>query len=158
MEKIETIINKFPFFRGMDKAHLEKIAQVAAPVTLAPGKIICEDGQKADKFYLLMNGRVVVELYSPERGDLLIQTLNTGDILGWSWLVPPYQWRFNARVLAKTHAIVFNGERLRTLFGKNRELGYELQKRFLMIIAARLESASIQLMDLYGIPAGDKNK
>jgi len=105
MEKIENIIGNYPFFCGMDKKHLKILADCAKFVTFKPGTLICEDNEDAGHFYLLMDGRVAVELYEPPRGGLLIQTLETGDVLGWSWLVPPYKWRFNARTTATTRVI-----------------------------------------------------
>ncbi|MBI2094740.1 MAG: cyclic nucleotide-binding domain-containing protein [Candidatus Omnitrophica bacterium] len=156
MEKLESLIGKYPFFRGMRARHLKEITRHAARVTFRAGEAIFEDGERADRFYLLMDGRIVVELYSPGYQDLLIQTLSAGDVLGWSWLVPPYQWRFNARAIAQTHAVGFDARRLRALCDRDQELGYEIQKRFLIVITARVESASLQLLDLYGLPGKSK--
>lgn len=150
MEKLENLIAIYPFFCGMNKSHLKKLADCAKLVNFEQGRLVCEDNENAHYSYLIMDGRVAVELESPEHGELLIQTLWTGDILGWSWLVPPYKWRFNARAVVATSAVAFNTKRLRALCEKDRHLSNEILKRFLIVITARLEATRIQLLDLYG--------
>ncbi len=156
MENLEKAVADHRFLKGLDKRFLKKIIPHAAFVTFNAGKLIFRQGEKAAFFYLLTQGRVAVELYSPERGSLLIETLDAGDVLGWSWLVAPYKWRFNAQAIAETRAIAIDGERLRKLCEEDYELGYLVFKRFLDVITARLEAANIQILDLYGLPKGAK--
>lgn len=148
MENFDKIIASHRFLEGLDAALLQKITQCAVPVNFGAGKYIFRQGEKAENFYLLTKGRVTVGLDSPEKGTFLVETLNMGDVLGWSWLVPPYQWRFNAVAASMTNAIAVHGEKFRMLCEEDHELGYQITKRFLSVIANRLEMANLQILDL----------
>ena len=76
-------------------------------------------------------------------------------MVGWSWLVPPYQLRFDVHAVTSTRALVFDGKCLRGKFASDPELGYELMQRFSQVILRRLEAMSIQLLDLYGDHYGE---
>jgi len=107
-------------------------------------------GEEANQFFVLRQGKVTVELSAAGRKPIVIQILEGGEILGWSWLVPPYQWRFDARAIEPTRAIAFYGKCLRTQCEEDHDLGYELLKHFTTIIGERLDAASLQLLDTYG--------
>jgi hypothetical protein len=94
-----------------------------------------------------------VELLIPNRGYTTLQTVGEGDVLGWSWLLPPYRWRFGARTLQPTRALTFDGKCLRNKCEEDHDLGYELLKRFTFVVTERLEATRLQLLDLYGAPA-----
>ena len=147
---IENIIASHPFFAGLSAASLGLIAERACQVELPAGEVIFHQGESAERFYLIRTGRVALDVYAPRRGRHTIQTIENGEILGWSWLIPPYQWRFDARVIEPVEAIELDGRRLRELGEVDHDLGYELYKRFAILIGRRLESTRIQLMDLYG--------
>ncbi len=93
---------------------------------------------------------MAIETYVPQRGSVMIDTYGEGDVLGWSWLVPPYNWHFDARALELTRVIALDGKCLRKKCEEDRYFGYELLKRFTKIIEQRLESIRIQLIDVYG--------
>jgi hypothetical protein len=78
-----------------------------------------------------------------------IQTVGTGEPVGWSWMVPPHRWQFDARVLEPTGAIVFDGKALREQCERDHELGYSLLKRLVSVIAGRLAATRLQLLDIY---------
>ncbi|MEY3284807.1 MAG: hypothetical protein RIR86_2820 [Acidobacteriota bacterium] len=147
---IEKIIASHPFFAGLAAESLRLVAEKARLVELPAGEVIFHQGEAAERFYLIRTGRVALDVYTPRRGRYTIQTIENGEILGWSWLVPPYLWRFDARVIEPVEAIELDGRRLRELGEVDHDLGYELYKRFATLIGRRLESTRIQLMDLYG--------
>lgn len=147
---IESIVASHPFFAGLSEESLRVITTRSRQVELPADEIIFHEGEAADHFYLIRSGRVALEVHSPRRGRQTIQTIEGGEILGWSWLVPPYQWRFDARVIDPVEAIELDGRRLRELGEIDHDLGYELYRRFAILIGRRLESTRIQLMDLYG--------
>ena len=155
-KSIEKILKDFHFFEGMGPKHLKKVVSLAKQVTFEAGTQIFQQGETADHFYLLTDGRAAIELYSPDRGGLLMETLEGGDILGWSWLVPPHQWRFNAQAVVQTHAVAIDGVSLRKLCKKDCVLGYAVLEKFLPIVTDRLEAARIRLLDLYGLPKGGR--
>jgi len=104
------------------------------------GDLIFSEGDPANRIYLLKNGKVVLECDS-ESEPTVIQTLGPGDVLGWSWLFPPFYWHFDARAEQPTDAIFFYGTRLRELCEADHDLGYELMKRTAKVAIKRLMAA-----------------
>lgn len=147
---LEPVLSKHPFLEGLKPRHLELIVGCASNVRFDAGKFIFRQGQEADKFYIIRQGLVSLELYSPQKGAISLQTLRDGDILGWSWLIPPYNWRFDARALELTRAIALDGKCLRGKCDDDHDLGYELLKRFSDVMAKTLEAARLQILDVYG--------
>ena len=150
MQTIEPLLAQHPFLKGLDPAHLKLLVSCASNMTYEPGDFIFREGQDADSFYIVRQGKVVIETYSPEHGPIVIQTRGDGEILGWSWLIPPYHWHFDARAEERARVIVLDGKCLREKCESDHNLGYELMKRFAVIIAERLEATRLQLLDIYG--------
>ncbi|QQS49101.1 MAG: cyclic nucleotide-binding domain-containing protein [Acidobacteriota bacterium] len=153
MESLKPILSQHPFFSGLDDEYLDLVAGCAANVRFKPGETVFHEGEEAHQFYLIRHGKVALESYASNRGALTVQTLDEGDILGWSWLIPPYYWRFDARAVDLVRAIALDGLCLRTKCEADHHLGYELLKRFSHIIGQRLDATRFQLMDVYGIVA-----
>ncbi len=147
---LEAILAEHPFFKDLDPRYLQLIVGCAANVRFEAGRFIFHEGDEANQFYLLRHGSVSLEVFVPERGPLIIQTLGEGDVLGWSWLFPPYRWVFDARAVSLTRAIALDGACLRKKCEEDHELGYELLKRFAQIIMERLQATRLQLLDVYG--------
>ena len=134
----------------MDPRYLELAVGCASNMRFDAGELICREGHPADHFHLIRAGRIALEIAVLGRGGLTIQTLGAGDILGWSWLVPPYTWRFDVRAAETTRAIVFDGKCLREKCEQDHELGYELQKRVIAVLGQHLDATRFRLLDLYG--------
>jgi CRP-like cAMP-binding protein len=152
MHTLEPILAKHPFFKDLETPYLKLIVGCASNVVFREGQMICRRGEDADRFYLIRHGRVAVELHAVGRGTITVQTLGEGDILGWSWLIPPYQWDFDARAVELTRAIAMDGTCLRTKSDADHNLGYELLTRFVRVLVGQLEATRIQLLDLYRAP------
>lgn len=150
METLEPLLAAHPFFKGLEQKHLKLIVGCASNIVFNQGQFISREGDDADKFYIIRQGKVVLETFSPVKGAIPIQTLQEGDVLGWSWLVPPYKWHFDARAYEMTRAIGLDGKCLREKCETDHDLGYELMKRFSMVVTERLEATRLQLLDLYG--------
>jgi CRP/FNR family transcriptional regulator, cyclic AMP receptor protein len=149
MEDLKNILITHPFFAGMRPEHLQLVVGCASNVRFDAGKFILREGEEANEFYLLRHGKVGLEVYAPERGPITIQTLGEGDILGWSWLVPPYRWKFDARVIELARAIALDGKCLREKSESDYQLGYELLKRFSQVMVEHLQAARLQLLNVY---------
>ena len=149
MENLERILTEHPFFSGMKPAYLSLLAGCASNVRFDAGQFIFREGEQANEFYLIRHGKVALEIFAPERGSINIQTLGEGEILGWSWLVPPYQWKFDARAVELTRAIGLDGKCLREKSESDCCLGYELMKRFSLVMLERLQSARFQIVNVY---------
>jgi CRP/FNR family cyclic AMP-dependent transcriptional regulator len=90
----------------------------------------------------------------PQRGAVTIETLHGGDVLGWSWLVPPHRTVYDARALGVVRTIALDGACLRGKCEEDPRLGYELLKRFTEVIVERLQATRLRLLDVYGqVPA-----
>jgi CRP-like cAMP-binding protein len=152
MESIDDLIAKHPFFHGLDADALRLIAGCGTNVHYDAGQYLLRDGEKADRFYAIREGSVALEIHVPQRGSVAIQTVDDGEILGWSWLFPPYHWQFDARAREGIRATVFDGACLRKKCDENPTLGYELMKRLAHLVSQRLEATRLQLLDVYAPP------
>ncbi len=151
MKQLDALIAEMPIFRGLAPAQLELIAGCATTMRARAGDRLFTMGEPADVFYAIRHGAVALELHVPARDAVALETLHDGDLLGWSWLFPPYRWEFDARVQADTALISFDGACLRGKCDADHELGYELMQRFAQVIIARLQATRLRLLDVYGV-------
>jgi CRP-like cAMP-binding protein len=151
MESLEPILRTHPFLEGLDSRFMELITGCASNVRFNAGEFLFHEDEEANQFYIIRQGRVAVESHAAGMEPIIIHTVEAGDILGWSWLVPPYYWHFDARAVELTRAIALDGKCLRQKCENDHELGYELLKRFTNIITQRLEATRMQLLDFYGV-------
>jgi CRP-like cAMP-binding protein len=150
MKKIEELIREHSFFAGMDPTHLRIIAGCASNVTFNADECIFRGGERANHFYIIRQGVVAIEAHDSKRGRISIQTINENDVLGWSWLFPPYRWHFDARTVTAVRATAFDGKCLREKCNADHDLGFELMERFAGIMMERLQATRMQVMDIYG--------
>jgi len=151
METLERIIAAHPFFTDLDPAFTNLMVGCASNVKFKRGDYIFREGDPADTFYLIREGKVAVEISAPQHEPIIIATLEEGEILGWSWLLAPYQWKHQARAADNLRAIALDGKCLRAKCEENHDLGYEVLKRFARIIEQRLEATRLQLIDVYAV-------
>jgi CRP-like cAMP-binding protein len=149
METLERVIAEHSFFAGLEPQYTGLLTGCAANVRFEKGTYIFREGGEANEFYLVRAGKVALELFEPQRRSIIVSTLGEGEILGWSWLMPPYHWKFHAHAVEETRAIALDGKCLRTKCEQNHDLGYELLKRFAQIMEMRLEATRHQLLDVY---------
>lgn len=126
------------------------IAGCATNVRFKAEEFLYREGDEANNFFVLREGKVAIEAFSPKRGAITIQTLTTGDVLGWSWLFPPYHAHFGVRAIEPTRALCLDGKCLRNKCEQDHDLGYELMKRFSEVMIQRLQATRLQLLDMYG--------
>jgi CRP/FNR family transcriptional regulator, cyclic AMP receptor protein len=151
MNQMQQQLAEHPFLKGLAPRHLDLlVTDGVRTVQFEPREVIFHEGEVAQRFYLIRHGKVAVEVRAASHGEVRIETIEAGEVLGWSWLVPPYRWHFDARAVELTRAIEMDGARLRELCEKDHDLGYELFQRFTQVIADRLDGTRMQLMDLYG--------
>jgi CRP/FNR family cyclic AMP-dependent transcriptional regulator len=150
METIAELLGAHPFFAGLGADAMDLVAGCAVNVHFAEGDYIFAGGAPASRFFVIRRGRVALEIHSPERGHLVIDTMEAGDVLGWSWLVPPYRYFADARAVTPVSATALDGACLRTKCEADAELGYQLLKRVTAVMYQRLQSTRIRLLDLYG--------
>jgi CRP-like cAMP-binding protein len=150
MQTLEQLIAASPTFRGLPDEYLALIAGCAVNERLGAGAELFHEGEPAERFYLIREGTVALELQVPGRGRVIIETLHGGDVAGWSWLFEPHRWQFDARALEPSALVAFDGTCLRAKCESDHELGYELMRRFAGTLTERLQFARLRLLDVYG--------
>jgi CRP/FNR family cyclic AMP-dependent transcriptional regulator len=149
---LDTLVLEAPSFAGMDPDHAARLAGCAQTVGWEPGEMLFREGDPADTFYVVRHGRVALELFIPNRGALTIETIEAGEVVGWSWLFPPHRWHFDGRAVDSVRAIAVDGACLRAKSEEDPALGYDLMKRFSQVMLERLQATRLRLADLYGRP------
>src|SRR6266571_1534764 len=145
--ELEAQVAAHPFFVGMSEHHIRLLADCAMELHFDAGHVIFREGESANRFYLIEHGKVALE--SSTLGDpIKIEEIGDGDLLGWSWLFPPYAWHFSARALEDTTAIFFYGTVLRDYCEKDNSLGFELFKRMSVVMLRRLQAARQKLLSV----------
>ena len=150
VRRIEDVLAEVPFLAGLGADELELLAGCARNVHFGDGEVLFREGEPADTFYVVRQGSVSLEIHAPARGGMAIETIEAGDVIGWSWLFPPYRWHFDARALAPVRATAFDGECLRGKCEADPALGYDLMKRFAQVLIDRLQWTRLRLLDVYG--------
>ncbi len=150
MKGIDEILGEHPFFAGLAPEHRQFIAGCARNHRFDAGEYLLKEGSPADEFFLIRHGRVALQISAPGREPVTVTTLNAGDIVGASWLAPPYRWTFDARALELTRAIGMDAACLRGKCEQDHHLGYDMMKRFVPILISRLQATRLQVLDVYG--------
>jgi CRP-like cAMP-binding protein len=153
MESLERVLTNHPFLRDLPIAHMRTLVSCASQVRFGAGEFVFRMGGEADRFYLIRHGCVALELATPERGPIIVQTVGENEALGWSWLLSPYRWNLDARAVEPVLALSFDAACLRGKFDADHELGYEMYVRFAPIIAQRLQATRLQVLDVHRVYA-----
>lgn len=147
---LDTVLAQVPLFHGLDAATLDLIAGCAANVRFERGEHLFRRGDPADSFYVIRHGSVALETFVPTRGPVMIETLEPGEVLGWSWLFKPYRWHLDAHALTTVGALGFDAACLRGKCEADPRLGYDLMERFAQVLIERLQWTRMRLIDVYG--------
>lgn len=149
MKTIKQLLFEHEFFRGMKPEYLELLSNCGKNEHFHDGAYLVKEGDDATHFYVIRSGRVSLEIHDPLKGSVVIQTEGAGEVIGWSWLFPPYRSGMDAKAVGEVSVIALDG---RCVLGKceeDSELGYELMKRFALIIGERLQRSRMRLLDMY---------
>lgn len=150
MENLEGILSAHPFFHELPPRYLGLVVGCASNVRFDAGEFLFRTGTEANHFFLIRHGRAALEIAAPGRPPVILETLGEGEVIGWSWLIPPYRWMFDLRALEQTRAVALDGKCLRGKCEADHDLGYELFRRIAHVMERRLMAARMQLLDVYG--------
>ncbi len=150
MADIKQILQEHPFFARFPAAQSELISGCARNRMFAAGQYLFHEGDTANEFFVIRHGHVALEIVAPGQPPIIFGTLGEGEIVGASWLVPPYRWTFDARAVELTRTIGIDAACLRGKCEADHDLGYEMMKQFLPVIVQRLHATRLQLLDVYG--------
>ena len=143
-------LEQHPFFETMPLDVVERVARCSARVDLSEGARVLTQGEPANSFLAVQHGRIAVGVHVPDRGFVTIETVQRGEVLGWSWLFPPHRWSFDAVVTAPAQAIRVNAACIRPYLEEDPAAGFAFVTRIARVMEDRLHSARMRLMDLYG--------
>ena len=148
-EQETSVLAAEPFLRGMPPAQLRALAALCEHVAVAAGRRLFEEGAAADRFWIIDAGQVTLDATVPGRGRVVIETLGRSDVIGLSWMQPPYQWRFGAVATQPTQAFAFDARAVREACHDDPVLGYELSQRFSAVVVRRLQATRARLIDAW---------
>jgi len=146
-------ISAHRFFAALADGQRATLAEDGAAVTFTGGQRLFDEGGRADKFWLIEEGCIALDLRVPGRGDQIVETLAAGTVLGWSWLHPPYRWHFGAVARVATTAIEFDAPSVRRRCDADPAFGYAVLRSFTPVITERLQTTRLRLLDLYASPS-----
>jgi CRP/FNR family transcriptional regulator, cyclic AMP receptor protein len=146
IEPMATRVALHPFLAGMNRSQLTLLTDCAMVVHFNPGQLIFREGELANRFYLIETGKAILESSARFGDPVIIDKVGAGDLLGWSWMFPPYVWHFTARAVEPTEAIFFYGTILREYCERDHSLGYELFKRMSVVMIKRLQAAREKML------------
>jgi len=153
MQNLTRIITEHPFFRGLDQEFCDLVSGCARNVRFEDGAYLFRKGETADEFYLIREGRVGLQIATAAGKPLTFLTVGDNEVVGLSWLIPPYRWSIDARAIGRVRAIGFDARCLRGKCDADHRLGYDLMMRFMPVLIERLNAARLQALDVYGVPA-----
>lgn len=146
MEVTASVLAGQQFLYGMPADQLKALAATASEVTFPAGHRIFADGGYVDMFWLIESGYAAIDVQVPGACPEVIGTVGMGGLLGWSWLVPPFQWAFGAVCVTEVNAIQFNARAVRGCCTTDPALGYELTRRLFPVLAGRLQATTARLI------------
>lgn len=138
-----------PFFEDMSDAHITTLSSCSKKEAISAGSQIFNVGESANKFFVILEGQIAVDLQRQDGPPVTIQTVSGGDVLGWSWLFAPHEWLFGARAVSDCKVIVMDAHCLRSKCDSDTALGYDLLLRFSAIVVSRLRATRMQLLDMF---------
>jgi CRP/FNR family cyclic AMP-dependent transcriptional regulator len=155
MNTIDLTASNHPFLRGLNEMHLQLLSQFAYETHVAAGAVIFREGQPADRFYLIRDGKVALQSHAGGK-PLGIGSLESGEVLGWSWMFAPYIWHFDARAEKDTDLIAIAADRLRQECEVDPGLGYQVMKRVSEVLIQRLQATRLKLVNASNPTEGSK--
>lgn len=138
MSNIGTVKISHPFLKTMPPEHLEHLLKNAQEVEFQAQEIICREGEPANRLFLIESGRVAIKSNGQEGKN--VQMLGSGEVLGWSWLFPPFSWHFSAEAIEPTKCIVLDGGHLLVTAEENPKFGYDLMRKITQVLVERLQA------------------
>ena len=147
---IRDLLGAHAFFGSLSDGHIDTLSECGREIQFETGEYLGREGDQADCCYAICTGQVAIETFVPHEGAVKVQTLSAGNVAGWSWVVPPHRWMFDARATEAVRCIALDADCLRRKCEQDPQLGYWLMKALVEEITRRFQATRIQLLDLYG--------
>jgi len=150
MKTLDVLLGEIELFHELDPKHIEFLAGCASNVIFQAGELVIKEGAPAKHFFIIRHGTVSVDIHDPRRGYLRLLTVSENEVLGWSWMFPPYRSRFDARAQSLVRAVALDGACIRQKCEDDQVFGYHFYKLFSRVLIHRLEAARMQMANVYG--------
>lgn len=151
MASLESMLAEHPFLHGLDARYFQTLAECTAEAHFDEDEYLFRVRERAGRFHLLLTGKVALKMALPHVGPIPILTQGPGDAVGWSWLVPPYTWHYDARALEPVHTLALDTASLRRTFEDCPDLGCQFLKRMTLMISDRFQAMRSQLLEVYEV-------
>lgn len=145
-------LDELPLLAGLSHTQRAAVAGVSTVETYVPGHRLFDEGGVADRFWVVLSGCVTIDHTAQPGGRVTLQSIGPGELVGWSWVVPPHRWHFGATVVSPTRAVMVDAVRLRELTDTDSELGHRVALVMVGALVDRLETTWIRLLDLQRQP------
>jgi CRP/FNR family cyclic AMP-dependent transcriptional regulator len=149
MQTIGDLLTAHPFFEGVDERLVRELERCSRNVHYRLGEYLFHEGENADRLLVIRRGRVALDVHVPGRGEVVVSTVDAGEVVGWSWFVPPYTWFFDARAVTEVSAVSVDATCLRDRCDADPVLGYTLMQRIAQVMYRRLQAARLRMLDVY---------
>lgn len=146
--EMKIALTAHPFLEGLPDKYIDTLSKLAFEVRFGQDEIVFREGDPSSLFYLILEGKVALEMGAPGR-QIIIQTLEAGDELGWSSLLENTSKQFRARCMEPVRALAFDGARVVSLCEEDHEFGFLVMRRALALVAERLRATRLQTLDVY---------
>ncbi|OFZ53866.1 MAG: Crp/Fnr family transcriptional regulator [Bdellovibrionales bacterium RIFOXYC1_FULL_54_43] len=150
MKTIEELLGEHQFFQKLSRSDIDLLAGCGRNQIARAGEYLAHEGGSAEAFYVIRTGTLALEMQAPGYANLTVETLGPGQVVGWSWLFPPYRWVFDVRAVEDSRLVAMDGVCLRSKAEADPALGYRLMKVCAEEMNARLRSTRLQVLDIYG--------
>ncbi|MCI0521073.1 MAG: Crp/Fnr family transcriptional regulator [Chloroflexi bacterium] len=155
-KEITAAFQTIPWFQEITPEHFDKLCEISCLREVEPGEELFREGDKEDYLYIVLEGRVAIEIYVPARGRMRIYTAEALDIVGWSSATPVVRQRTaSARAVLPSRLIAMDAQKLRQLCEEDYHLGYVVMRRLANVVASRLLVTRLQLLDIFAHPGGE---
>ncbi len=154
MESVGDLLTAHPFFAGLDEQLVRQLEGCAHNIHLRTNQHLFGEGETADRLFVLRKGRVALDVHVPGEGLVVVSTIDAGEVVGWSWFVPPYRWFFDARAVTDVSAVSIDAACLRDKCDADPALGYALMRQVAQVMYQRLQASRLRTLDMYGADHG----
>jgi CRP-like cAMP-binding protein len=154
MQSVGDLLTAHPFFAGLDAYLVRQLEGCAHNIHVRAGDYLFHEREDADQLFVLRKGRVALDVHVPGQGLCVVSTVDAGEVVGWSWFVPPYQWYFDARAVTAVSAVSVDAGCLREKCAADPALGYTLMTRVAQVMYQRLQAARLRTLDFYSADHG----
>lgn len=146
-QPVKSFLEAHPFFRGMNAEHISMMLEGASEREFMAGDFLFRAGEPANKFFFILDGTIAIESSNRAGARTIVQSVGGGEVLGWSWLYPPFVWHLDARVIEHADCLVLDGAHLLIAAERDHDFGYDLMKRVAQVLIQRLNHAARKLRE-----------